>query len=137
MEVHDKIKILTKVGKIILNLHKENECYSDLSVDTVLLDPLQEVYLSAAITKSIPPHTNGLTYDIHLFLMLIYHLFTDTLLSHDILLAKQARQDFFCSFSHRCQDPLIGSFLHEADILFGGQTDLGGFLQRTERLALA
>jgi hypothetical protein len=60
--------------------------------------------------------------------MLIYHLFTETQLSHDILLAKQAHKHYFCSFSDRCQDPLIGSFLHEADILFGTQTDLAKFL---------
>jgi hypothetical protein len=51
-----KVAILIKVGRALLALHRNLETYSVLNLSTVLIDSEQNVLLSAAIEKEIPPH---------------------------------------------------------------------------------
>lgn len=51
-----KVGILKKVGRALLALHSNLETYSGLNLSTVLIDSEQNVVLSAAIEKEIPPH---------------------------------------------------------------------------------
>lgn len=51
-----KIEVLVKVGKALLQLHKNRQSYGDLKQENILFDENRNLYLSSIIDKNVPPH---------------------------------------------------------------------------------